>query len=188
MQNIHVPQVFIQLYDSDGVPYARYRSLYICLCVCEPKYRLCVQTSDAELLWSYQWSVTVVWYQHDQHHTQCVKVDGRPTLCAGLPMYASMHQVCFALYICLQYSISYIFWTLTIYLKKCDNRPIFEWLFSSSTFFTFCYILLDWLFDYFPSSTKRDGKIHRQIFDEWPLTSDLFDGKTSTTATRMGLL
>ena len=25
----------------------------------------------------------------------------------------------------------------------------FEWLFSSSTFFTFCYILLDWLFDFF---------------------------------------
>ena len=33
-------------------------------------------------------------------------------------------------------------------------------------FFTFCSILLDWLFDFFSSSTKRDGKIHRQFFVE----------------------
>ena len=33
-------------------------------------------------------------------------------------------------------------------------------------FFMFCYILLDWLFDFFPSSTKRYGKIHRQFFVE----------------------
>ena len=51
---------------------------------------------------------------------------------------------------------------------EIDHNEIgpFEWLFSSSTFFTFCYILPDWLLDFFPSSTKRDGKIHRQIFVE----------------------
>ena len=64
----------------------------------------------------------------------------------------------------------------------------FEWLFSSSTFFTFCYILLDWLFEFFLRD-ETDLKIHRQICVEWPLTSDLFDEKTSATktATRMGL-
>ena len=54
--------------------------------------------------------------------------------------------------------------TIIVILKK-QIGP-FEWLFSSSTVFTFCYILLDWLFDFFSSSTKRDGKIHRQIFVE----------------------
>ena len=65
----------------------------------------------------------------------------------------------------------YVYQHVPSYSKR-DTLSPFEWLFSSSTFFTFSYILPDWLFDFFPSSTKRDGKIYRQIFVEWlwPLT------------------
>ena len=73
--------------------------------------------------------------------------------------------------------------------RWADIYTPFEWLFSSSTFFRFVIILLDWLFDFFPSSTKRDGKIHRQNVLLILLTSN-FDEKTSmtNTAIRMSLI
>ena len=47
-----------------------------------------------------------------------------------------------------------------------------EWLFSSSTFFTFCYILLDWLFDFFRRRRNETEKFTVNFcwmtFDLWP--------------------
>ena len=54
--------------------------------------------------------------------------------------------------------------SIILYNTKTEvNRPIRA---AVSTFFRFGIILLDWLCDFFPSSTKRDGKNRRQFFVE----------------------